>query len=123
MPYNWKWNKEEYHSNYARRSLSRKKKVKYTCENCGAKQGENRISEQGRPYKIVVAAAHVNHDPWNARAELVILCQVCHLRHDALEHGKKMRSTKYKQKRQKQIENGQLELPLLFRRTPKRKSQ
>jgi len=116
MPFNWKWNKENYHPNFPDRALARKKQVKYTCEQCGVKQGDELINAYGKPYKAVVAAAHVNHDPQNARAKLIILCHRCHLRYDALEHGKNARRTLYRKKRESAINSGQLELPFKFKR-------
>jgi 5-methylcytosine-specific restriction endonuclease McrA len=113
---NWKRNKEKYHPNFDRRSKSRKKRVKYICEQCGARQGDTRVNKRGEPYKVMVAAAHVNHDPQNARAKLIILCQQCHLRHDGPEHGKNARRTFYRKKREAAINSGQLELPLKLRR-------
>ena len=115
MPSGWKhWEraKEKYHPNYPARSRARKKRVKYTCEECGTKQGETQINKYGKPYKVVVAAAHVNHDPHNARAKLIILCQRCHLRNDAPEHGKNARRTHYRKQREAALQCGQLELPL-----------
>lgn len=114
MSSNWdNWKREEYHPNFKRRARARKMKVDFTCEQCGIKQGEERINKRGRPYKVMVAAAHVNHDPMNARAKLIILCQVCHIKFDAIEHGRKARSTYYRKKREAQLQSGQLELPLM----------
>lgn len=114
MPYNWTWRKENYHPNYAERALARKKRVKYTCESCGVKQGDELINKYGKPYKALVAAAHVNHDPQNGRAKLIILCQKCHLRYDLPEHAKSIKRTIHRKKREDQIKNGQLELPFKF---------
>jgi len=112
MPSNWaNWKREEYHPNFNKRALARKKRVKYTCERCGAKQGDTKLNKKGEPYKVVVAAAHLNHDPQNARAKLVIYCQACHSWYDGPEHGKKTRRTIYRKKRETEISNGQLELP------------
>lgn len=112
MGSNWdNWKREDYHPNFAKRSRYRKRRVKYTCEKCGAKRGETRLSKTGRTYKVMVAAAHVNHDPENARAQLIILCQTCHLDHDVFAH---VRSKK-RNDREKQIQAGQLELPLKFK--------
>jgi hypothetical protein len=112
MPFiNWhNWNPEEYHPNFRERALARKKRVKYTCEQCGVKRGETLVNTYGKPYKAMMAAAHVNHDPRNGRAKLIILCQRCHLRHDAPEHAKKQRRTIHRKKREAQISAGQLTL-------------
>lgn len=123
MPSGWKhWNQDDYHPNFARRALWRKKCVKYTCEKCGARRGDRRLNKSGRLYKVMVAAAHVNHDPGNARAKLIILCQVCHLEHDAFEHAKKASQTWKRKEREKKIQSGQLELPLKYKKPRKRRS-
>lgn len=109
----WERNsKQNYHPNFERRSLARKKLVKYTCELCWIRQGEIRMSEKGNPHKVVVSAAHVNHDPWNPRAELIILCEDCHNKFDALERGKKIRATYHRKQREAALQSGQLELSL-----------
>lgn len=80
------------------------------CENCNAPHGEVIIRYpgevtnwrfiqstmydptddpigRGRPVKIVLTTAHLNHDPQDNRDEnLRALCQRCHLRHDAEHH-------------------------------------
>lgn len=120
MPSGWKrWNQDDYHPNFARRAGYRKRRVKHICERCGAKHGDERLNKHGRLYNVMVAAAHVNHDPGNARAQLIILCQICHLEHDVFEHAKKASQTWKRKARQAQLDAGQLELPLKFR---KRKS-
>lgn len=122
MPSGWnRWSQDGYHPNFARRARYRKKRVKYTCEKCGAKQGDERMSKSGRPYKVVVSAAHVNHDPENARAKLLILCQVCHLEHDVFEHARKASQTWKRKARQAEIQAGQLELPLKFKKCRKKR--
>jgi hypothetical protein len=122
MPSGWeRWNKDEYHPNFARRARWRKKRVKFSCEECGAKQGETRLSKSGQPYKVVVSAAHVNHDPANPRAKLIILCQVCHLEHDVFEHARKAKRTYHRKEREKKIQSGQLELPLKFKKDKRKR--
>jgi hypothetical protein len=118
----WKrWNKDDYHPNFPSRSRSRKRRVKYTCEKCGAKQGETRLSKTGRPYKVMVAAAHVNHDPEKARAKLIILCQTCHLEHDVFEHARKAKQTYHRKEHEKQIEAGQQTFNWRIKEPKKRK--
>jgi hypothetical protein len=108
---NWKKQKRPfYHPNFDRRSLSRKQRVKFTCERCGAKQGEERLNRRGCPSKVMVSAAHINHDPWNSRAKLIILCQACHNRHDRYDRADKARKTHYRKRHESMIQAGQLEL-------------
>ena|SRR5256885_1297469 len=124
MGSNWdRWKREEYHPNFARRARWHKKRTKYTCEKCGTKQGETRLNKSGQTYKVMVSASHINHDPGNARAKLIILCQVCHLEHDVFEHARKARSTYYRKERDKKLQAGQLELPLKFKKEKKRRRE
>lgn len=120
----WEQNsKQNYHPNFERRSLARKKFVKYTCELCWIRQGEEQTNKQGERYPVVVSAAHVNHDPWNPRAELIILCPCCHLDFDRVENSKKIRRTYYRKQREAALQSGQLELPLKRKYTARRKAE
>ena len=122
MASGWKnWNKSDYHPNFSRRARWHKKRVGYACEECGAKQGATRLSKSGQPYRVVVSAAHVNHDPGNSKAKLIILCQVCHLEHDVFEHARKIKRTYHRKEREKKIQAGQLELPLKFKKEKKKR--
>ncbi len=114
----WRNNRkeDEYHPNFASRARALKRRKKYTCEKCGAKRGETRLNKSGKPYKVMVAAAHVNHDPENPKAKLKILCQVCHLEHDVFQHVRSKRQKEY----EKQIQAGQLVLPLKFKDRPRK---
>lgn len=50
--------------------------------------------EQLRQTRIVLATAHLDHDPTNnSAANLRALCQRCHLHHDRQEHRKQARIT------------------------------
>jgi hypothetical protein len=43
--------------------------------------------DQLRNFRVVLACAHLDHDPTNNRPRnLAALCQRCHLAHDAREH-------------------------------------
>ena len=49
--------------------------------------------------KVVLATAHLDHDPGNNRARnLKALCQRCHLRHDRREHRRRARITVLKRR-------------------------
>ena len=52
----------------------------FTCEHCGIQQGQERVSRRtGVVYKVIVAAAHVDHsDRHNPHADLKCLCPTCH---------------------------------------------
>ena len=52
-----------------------------------------------RRTKVVLATAHLDHDPGNNRARnLKALCQRCHLRHDRQEHRRRTRITVLKRR-------------------------
>ena len=47
-----------------------------------------------RRTRVVLAAAHLDHDPTNSRPRnLKALCQRCHLLHDRPEHRRRIRAT------------------------------
>ena len=49
--------------------------------------------------KVVLATAHLDHDPGNNRpSNLKALCQRCHLRHDRREHRRRARITVLKRR-------------------------
>ena len=48
----------------------------------------------GRSTHVVLATAHLDHDPFNNRPEnLAALCQRCHILHDKAEHLRRRRLT------------------------------
>ena len=48
----------------------------------------------GRTTRVVLATAHLDHDPANNRAaSLAALCQRCHMLHDNVEHLRRRRLT------------------------------
>jgi hypothetical protein len=75
------------------------------CENCGLKNKEKAFSlsidgetewvsadlimiPEGKPVKVVLTVAHLDHDEHNHDVKLdrlKALCQLCHLRYDAAE--------------------------------------
>ena len=102
---------DDYHSNFDDRKKERKEQAGWQCEKCGAKNGEQKISQtSGEIYTVYVQAAHLDHDPENGEARLMILCQACHLKYDGPMHGKKMIRTKRMKEIEKAIQSGQLQL-------------
>lgn len=76
------------------------------CEwpDCGVENGALVMGKRGRPYKIVLTVAHLNHDPADCRPEnLAAWCQPHHLRYDAQHHARNAAGTR----RQRQIDRGQ----------------
>ena len=57
--------------------------------------------------KVVLATAHLDHDPGNNRSSnLKALCQRCHLRHDRREHRRRARITVLKRRALGDLLNG-----------------
>lgn len=97
-----------YPRNWEKISQKCKEQAEWKCENCGAQHGELRTGKtHKRPFKVSLAAAHLNHDIKNKRPVLAALCQACHMEHDGSAHAK----TRKRKARQSQIEAGQTFLP------------
>lgn len=61
----------------------------------------------GRPVRIILTTAHLNHTPEDCRPEnLLALCQLCHLRYDADHHAETAAKT-----RRREANEGQHTLP------------
>ena len=60
-----------------------KERAGWRCEDCGVAHGTRLISERtGVVTTVYLAAAHLDHDPWNPDARLAALCPACHARYD-----------------------------------------
>ncbi len=60
---------------------------------------------RGKPVKIVLTIAHLNHTPEDCRPEnLLALCQRCHLRLDRFEHAKNAAETRRRRRNEGQRE-------------------
>ena len=102
-------NPERYPKNWEEIAWLCKVRAGFKCELCGIPDGMWRIG-LNRHYKESIQAAHLDHDPWNPNARLMAMCQPCHLRYDALEHGKNAYQTKCRKQREAEMQAGQLEL-------------
>jgi hypothetical protein len=67
----------------------RKKAARWRCQECGAMHGAMTVNRHGMPCKVVVTVAHLDHDVWNRRARLRVLCARCHIRYDARQRRRK----------------------------------
>lgn len=103
------WNPKRYPDNWDELAWACKRSASWQCEQCGIADGMWRIGRNGA-YHVRLTAAHLDHDPENPNPRLMAMCQDCHLKYDALEHGKNMRRTKYRIRREAEIAAGQLEL-------------
>jgi len=54
----------------------------WCCEHCGIAHGTPAIARSGHLYIVYLAAAHLDHDPWNPSPRLAALCPTCHGRYD-----------------------------------------
>lgn len=107
------WQEERYPDNWDELAKTCKDKANWRCEQCGVADGEERVGiKRGRHYNVRLTAAHLDHDPENPSPRLMALCEVCHLRYDAPEHGKNARRTIYRKRYERALAEGQL---LLFR--------
>lgn len=124
--------KELYPANWKQISLSIRERAGNRCEWCGVPNGvigyreesgnfitlyqdksevgqrADTLTEDGiKLIRIVLTVAHLDHTPANCDpANLVALCQKCHLAYDAKFHAQNAANTR----RKKRIERGQLEL-------------
>lgn len=103
--------KSRYPENWNEITQEHKERAGWKCERCGVEQGTGRIGiKKGRHYKVRLATAHLDHDPENPDARLVVLCEVCHLRHDRHLHGYNAKVTMRQRQHQRQLDAGQLRL-------------
>lgn len=103
------WNPKRYPDDWTDLAWACKHRASWKCERCGVADGMWRIGRNGA-YQVRLTAAHLDHDPENPDPRLMAMCQDCHLKYDALEHGKNGRRTKYRKRYEAEIEAGQLEL-------------
>lgn len=70
----------------------------------------NQEAEQKKMCKVVLNAAHLEHDPWNPNPHLRALCQACHLLYDRMENGRNAWATKQRRYIETICNAGQLPL-------------
>src|ERR1700680_3512174 len=72
-----------YPANWDELAWACKARAGWCCESCGVAHGTEAVSERtGVVYTIHLAAAHLDHDPWNPEPRLAALCPSCHARYD-----------------------------------------
>lgn len=104
------WRRERYPSNWGEMARECKEKARWQCEGCKVLHGAMRMSIKGEMYRVVLAAAHLDHDPENPSPRLAALCQRCHLRYDTYRHTLRARRRHYRRQRAAMLAAGQLEL-------------
>ena len=72
-----------YPENWEELAYACKERAGWQCEGCGIAHGSQAISERtGVVYTVYLAAAHLDHDPWNPAPRLAAFCPTCHARYD-----------------------------------------
>jgi hypothetical protein len=101
--------RKRYPANWKEISLQVRSQADWTCERCGAKQGEPHPITKS---KVVLTVAHLGpnkHDKMDC-SHGAALCQRCHLREDSEEHIANAKQTRGRKKREAMLSRGQLEL-------------
>jgi hypothetical protein len=79
-----------YPDNWEELAYACKERAGWCCEHCGVPHGSQAISQRtGVVYIIYLAAAHLDHDPWNPNPRLAALCPSCHGRYDWQDYERK----------------------------------
>ncbi len=74
--------RELYPDNWEELAYACKELAGWICEHCGVAHRSLAVSRAGQMYVIYLAAAHLDHDPWNPAPRLAALCPSCHGRYD-----------------------------------------
>lgn len=78
-----RWDRSQYPAEWEVISLFFRLSKGFTCESCGVKHGTWVRSKAGKPYRVIVDAAHKY--PWavsDPNAELYCFCKRCHRIYD-----------------------------------------
>jgi hypothetical protein len=79
-----------YPPNWEQLAWECKERAGWRCEHCGVPHGTLTVSMRtGRVYTLYLAAAHLDHDPWNPSPRLAALCPSCHGRYDWQDYERK----------------------------------
>lgn len=104
--------RENYPDDWEALSIRIRDRALWMCE--GSPAYPDCRAAQNRPHpitgsRVILTVGHLDHDTThNDPANLRAWCQRCHLTHDAKHHAKNAAITR----RERQIENGQVEMPL-----------
>lgn len=105
------WDEEKYHKNNKKKRERCVKRAK-CCFICKVPKGATRTGADGEDYNIFLAAAHLDHDPWNPRARMEALCQDCHNKWDVEDRILNRRVTDGQKEEKSQVELGQMPISL-----------
>lgn len=77
------WKPKRYPPNWPQMARHCKEQAGWLCEHCRIEHGAQRIGRRtGNPYRVALAASHLDHDPENPDPRLAALCPSCHGRYD-----------------------------------------
>ena len=72
-----------YPENWEELAYACKERAGWRCEGCHIVHGSQVVSERtGVVYTVYLAAAHLDHDPWNPVPRLAAFCPTCHGQYD-----------------------------------------
>lgn len=97
--------RKRYPANWPELAHAAKEAAGWCCAGCEVPHGALQVNRCNRFYRVVLAACHLDHDPANPTPRLTVLCQPCHLRHDAFQRWRSRRS----HARAREVAAGQLE--------------
>jgi len=103
----WPEKQEEYHENNEKRRKACVDRAK-CCFICKVPKGAIRIGEDGEEYIVFLAAAHLEHDPYNGKARMKALCQDCHNKWDGKDRQKNVKVSNAQKREKDQSERGQM---------------
>ncbi|HEU5382998.1 MAG TPA: hypothetical protein VFV38_46925 [Ktedonobacteraceae bacterium] len=86
------WKRKRYPENWPQMARECKELAHWQCQHCTTPHGTEKIGKRsGKPYRVVLAASHLDHDPENPSPRLAALCPECHGRYDWAYHERQER--------------------------------
>ena len=74
-------NRERYGKDWKKRARAAKERAGWKCAKCGVRHGTLRYSNwTEREWPVYLQAHHLNGDPENPQADLLVVCPRCHWR-------------------------------------------
>src|SRR3954466_6144877 len=79
----WVKHRKLYPDNWEELAWTCKERAGWCCQKCGMSHGTVLVSKRtGVVYVMYLAAAHLDHDPWNPNPRLAAFCPSCHAEYD-----------------------------------------
>jgi hypothetical protein len=77
------YKQDRYPENWPHMARECKERANWQCQHCTVEHGAQRVGKRtGNPYRVALAASHLDHDPENPDPRLAALCPECHGRYD-----------------------------------------